>query len=119
MKIKVCSEKVFRENGKTTLLLFAKVVKSDPRELDIVIPNKRYRVVGVSKCCPGDAYDELTGYRLARSRAYKSLYKIVLRETEDLFRKIEDNLGITADSVGKYDNALYDQEQEINRLINE
>lgn len=120
MKIRVLKEHVIhsKKNRKETrVVLEAEVLKTDFRECVELVPSGKYRAEGVALCNDSDKWDSCIGYRIARSRAYKQLYRDVLDDALVLKKNLKQNLAITESSIEKYLNALKEQDKDINRII--
>ena len=120
MKIRVLKEHVIhsKKNRKETkVVLEAEVLKTDFRECVELVPSGKDRAEGISLCNDSDKWDSSVGYRIARSRAYKQLYRDVLNDALVLKKNLEQNLVITESSIEKYFNALKEQDKDINRII--
>lgn len=115
MKIVVLKEEVQRKGNSTVVILTAEVVRNDSRELPLV--EGLITSSGMSSCCPEDTFDMLKGKRIARSRAYKSLYQMVKRAYEAELENIAHRLKISQDCMEKYERAILAQDKDIKRLI--
>lgn len=116
MKITVLEEKIKREGNLTEVILIAEVKRNDPRELPLV--EGTVTAEGKSLCCPEDEYDELTGMRIARNRAYKALFQMVREAHKEALKDLENRLKISQDCIDKYYRAIKAQDVDIVRLIN-
>ena len=117
MKIVVLEEKFQRKGNSIVVVLNAEVRSNDPRELPLV--EGVITATGMSSCCPEDTFDELTGKRIARSRAYKSLYQIVKRAYYEELESLLSRLKISQDCIEKYERAINAQTRDIERLTGE
>lgn len=120
MKITTVREEVIRENNskRTIVKIYGEVKPSDSREPSCLVPTGSYVGQGMSNCHPDDESDDVLGYRLARSRAYRNLYNIVLAEQMKLCNSFENLLQDTVyQSSWKYRQASKDQELDISRLL--
>ena len=120
MKITTVREEVIRENNskRTIVKVYGEVKPSDSREPLCLVPAGSYVGQGVSNCHPEDELDEVVGYRLARSRAYRNLYNIVLAEQMKLRNSFENLLEDTVyRSARKYEGASMDQTVDIIRTL--
>ena len=115
MKISVLCENVQVEGSVTKVVLSAEVKCNDPRELPLV--TGLFTVVGYSTCSKDDKFDSLLGKRLARSRAYRTLYKKVRAEYFEAMRNLDISLRITEETMEKYTKAIDAQDRDIDRLI--
>lgn len=111
MKITTIKEEVSRENNskRTIVKVYGRVRLSDPREIKELIPVGDFVGIGISNCHPQDTPDDVLGYRIARSKAYKNLYNQVIAECLKLSKRYNNRLKITADSIDKYSDASIDQ----------
>lgn len=116
MKITVLEEKIKRDGNLTEVILVAEVKSNDPRELPLV--EGTITAEGKSLCCPEDEFDELTGRRIARNRAYKALFLMVREAHKEALRTLESRLKISQDCIDKYSKAIKAQDVDIVRLIN-
>lgn len=116
MKITILEEKVSRDGNLTVVSLVAEVNRNDTRELPLV--EGTFIVTGKSICCPEDKYDELVGTRIARSRAYKTLFQEVRKVYKNALRNLNISLKISQDCMEKYERAIEAQDKDIERLIN-
>ena len=116
MKISILEEQVRREGEVTIVTLTAEVRCSDPREFMLI--NGGFVAEGYATCYKEDKFDELLGRRLARSRAYKTLYKKVNSAYKEAIRSVEASLRISDESMNKYIRAIDAQDRDIDRLIN-
>lgn len=117
MKVTILEEKIERNENVTEITLTAEVKSSDPRELPLV--EGTISAVGKSVCCPEDEYNELTGTRIARNRAYKAIFLMVREAYKDALKDLNNRLKISQDSVNKYSRAIEAQDIDIKRLIGE
>lgn len=108
-------KEVQRKGNSTVVILTAKVVRNDSRELPLV--EGLITSSGMSSCCPKDTFDMFKGKRIARSRAYKSLYQIVKRAYEAELNNIVHRLRISQNCIKKYERAILAQDKDIKRLI--
>lgn len=115
MKITVLNERIQRKGNMTVVVLEAEVRSNDPREIPLV--EGLVTAVGKSICCESDNFDELTGKRIARSRAYKILYQKVHEAYKEALKEVEACLRISKECMDKYVNAIKAQDRDINRLI--
>lgn len=112
MKITTIKEEVSRENNskRTIVKVYGRVRLSDPREIKELVPvGKEFVGIGISNCHPQDTPDDILGFRIARSKAYKNLYNQVMAECFKRGIKYQNRLKITTDSIDKYSNASTDQ----------
>ena len=116
MKIVVLKEEVQRKGNSIVVVLNAEVRRNDPRELPLV--EGLVTSTGMSSCSPEDTFDELTGKRIARSRAYKALYQMVKEAYKDALKDLNNRLKISQDCIEKYERAIEAQDKDIERLIN-
>lgn len=117
MKITVLEEEIQRDGNLTKVFLVAEVKSNDPRELPLV--EGTISAIGKSVCCPEDEYNELTGTRIARNRAYKALFLMVREAHKDALKDLNNRLKISQDCIDKYSRAIEAQDIDIKRLIGE
>lgn len=121
MKITTIKEEVSRENNskRTIVKVYGRVRLSDPREIKELVPvGKEFVGIGISNCHPQDTPDDVLGFRIARSKAYKNLYNLVVAEYLKLVENHDNRIGITASSIEKYINASTDQGMDVYCLSN-
>lgn len=116
MKITILEEKIKRDGNSTEVILVAEVKRNDPRELPLV--EGTITSNGKSFCCPEDKFNELTGKRIARNRAYKALFQMVREAHKDALKDLENRLKISQDCIDKYSRAIKAQDKDIIQLIN-
>lgn len=116
MKIIVLEEKFQRKGNSIVVVLNAEVRRNDPRELPLV--EGLVTSTGMSSCSPEDTFNELTGKKIARSRAYKALYQMVKEAYKNKLRDLNISLKISQDCMEKYERAIEEQDKDIERLIN-
>ena len=116
MKITILEETISRDGNLTVVSLVAEVNRNDPRELPLV--EGTFIVTGKSICCPEDKYDELVGTRIAKDRAYKTLFQDVREAYKNKLRNLNISLKISQDCMEKYERAIEAQDEDIERLIN-
>ena len=115
MKISILDEEVQVVGDVTTVTLTADVRCNDSRELPLV--TGMFTAVGRSTCSKDDIFDSLLGKRLARSRAYRTLYKQVHADYLNAMKNLDISLRITEETMEKYIKAIDAQDRDIDRLI--
>lgn len=121
MKITTIKEEVSRENNskRTIVKVYGRVRLSDPREIKELVPvGKEFVGIGISNCHPQDTPDDVLGYRIARSKAYRNLYNLVVAEYLKSVESLDNRIGITSDSIRKYIDASADQCADVYCLSN-
>lgn len=75
-----------------------------------------FNVLGKSKCCPTDEFNELTGKRIAEARAFQKAYKIgkqIAQFLKDYYERKCDEL---YDDVVKYEDLIDEEDLNIDSL---
>lgn len=115
MKVSVIDEKVKVSGNMTVVVLTAEVYRNHKLELNLV--DGVYTSVGKAVCSSEDSFDELTGKRIARSRAYKNLYLQIYLAYNESIDNLDMRLRFSQQSMNKYVHAINAQERDIERLI--